>query len=119
VSIVPLRGKNITGTETFSVPLVLKSKEEEIKENNVLARGLGGCRTLSSFALNTFPYTCNIQFVSSASLIAVKDLFLVKPRFDIVTGEFCVHDEIQVVRFAIMISFSFISQASITAISRQ
>ncbi|XP_012215502.1 nuclear pore membrane glycoprotein 210 [Linepithema humile] len=86
VSIVPLRGKNITGTETFSVPLVLKSKEEEIKENNVLARGLGGCRTLSSFALNAFPYTCNIQFVSSASLIAVKDLFLVKPRFDIVTG---------------------------------
>lgn len=90
-----MRGKNITGTETFSVPLVLKSGEEEIKENNVLARGLGGCRTLSSFALNTFPYMCNIQFVSSASLIAVKDLFLVKPRFDIVTGQlqFCVYDK--------------------------
>ncbi|XP_011876898.1 PREDICTED: nuclear pore membrane glycoprotein 210 [Vollenhovia emeryi] len=86
VSIVPLRGRNITGTETFSVPLVLKGKDEEIKENNVLARGLGGCRTLSSFALNTFPYTCNIQFVSSSSAIGVKDLFVVKPRFDIVTG---------------------------------
>ncbi|TGZ53948.1 nuclear pore membrane glycoprotein 210 [Temnothorax longispinosus] len=86
VSIVPLRGRNITGTEIFSVPLVLKSKDEEIKENNVLARGLGGCRTLSSFALNTFPYACNIQFVSSSSSIGVKDLFVVKPRFDIVTG---------------------------------
>ncbi|XP_029168707.1 nuclear pore membrane glycoprotein 210 [Nylanderia fulva] len=86
VSIVPLRGRNITGTEVFSVPLVLKSKDEEIKENNVLARGLGGCRTLSSFALNAFPYTCNVQFVSSSLSIDVKDLFLVKPRFDIVTG---------------------------------
>jgi len=82
-----LRGRNITGTETFSVPLVLKGKDEEIKENNVLARGLGGCRTLSSFALNAFPYLCNIQFVSSTSSIGVKDLFVVKPRFDIVTGQ--------------------------------
>lgn len=87
VSIVPLRGKNITGTETFSVPLVLKSNDEEVKENNVLARGLGGCRTLSSFTLNMFPYTCNIQFVSSTLSINIKDLFLVKPRFDIVTGQ--------------------------------
>ncbi|XP_050451905.1 nuclear pore membrane glycoprotein 210 [Cataglyphis hispanica] len=86
VSIVPLRGRNITGTEIFSVPLVLKSKDEEIKENNVLARGLGGCRTLSSFTLNAFPYTCNVQFVSSTLSIDVRDLFLVKPRFDIVTG---------------------------------
>jgi len=69
------------------VPLVLKGKDEEIKENNVLARGLGGCRTLSSFALNAFPYLCNIQFVSSTSSIGVKDLFVVKPRFDIVTGQ--------------------------------
>ncbi|XP_018310239.1 nuclear pore membrane glycoprotein 210 [Mycetomoellerius zeteki] len=86
VSIVSLRGRNITGTETFSVPLVLKGKDEEIKENNILARGLGGCRTLSSFTLNAFPYSCNIQFVSSTSSIGVKDLFVVKPRFDIVTG---------------------------------
>ncbi|KAL6266889.1 hypothetical protein P5V15_003716 [Pogonomyrmex californicus] len=86
ISIVPLRGRNITGTETFSVPLVLKSKDEEIKENNVLARGLGGCRTLSSFTLNAFPYSCNIQFVSSSFSIGVRDIFLVKPRFDIVTG---------------------------------
>ena len=69
------------------MPLVLKGKDEEIKENNVLARGLGGCRTLSSFALNAFPYSCNIQFVSSTSSIGVKDLFVVKPRFDIVTGQ--------------------------------
>ncbi|XP_076668038.1 nucleoporin 210 [Andrena cerasifolii] len=86
VSIVPLRSRNITGTETFSVPLVLKSKDEQVKENNVLSRGLGGCRTLTSFALNSFPYTCNVQFVSSTSSIGVKDLFLVKPRFDITTG---------------------------------
>ncbi|XP_017888230.1 nuclear pore membrane glycoprotein 210 [Ceratina calcarata] len=86
VSIVPLRGRNITGTEMFSVPLVLKSKDEQVKENNVLSRGLGGCRSLSSFTVNSFPYTCNLQFVSSASSIGVKDLFLVKPRFDITTG---------------------------------
>ncbi|XP_076635899.1 nucleoporin 210 [Colletes latitarsis] len=86
VSIVPLRGRNITGTETFSVPLVLKSKDEQVKENNVLSRGLGGCRTFTSFTLNSFPYTCNIQFVSSTTSIGVKDLFLVKPRFDITTG---------------------------------
>ncbi|KAG7201135.1 hypothetical protein KM043_003926 [Ampulex compressa] len=86
VSVVPLRGKNITGTEVFSVPLVLKSKDEQVKENNVLARGLGGCRTLSSFVLSSFPYTCSIQFASSTSSIAIKDLLLVKPRFDIVTG---------------------------------
>ncbi|KMQ97059.1 putative nuclear pore membrane glycoprotein 210 [Lasius niger] len=92
VSIVPLRGRNITGAEVFSVPLVLKSKDEEIKENNVLARGLGGCRTLSSFALNAFPYTCNVQFVSSTLSIDVKDLFLVKPRFDIVTGRYHVRN---------------------------
>ncbi|KOX79473.1 hypothetical protein WN51_02738 [Melipona quadrifasciata] len=86
VSIVPLRGRNITGTEIFSVPVVLKSKDEQVKENNILSRGLGGCRTFSSFTLNSFPYTCNIQFVSSTSSIGVKDLFLVKPRFDIATG---------------------------------
>lgn len=72
--------------ETFSVPLVLKSKDEQVKENNVLARGLGGCRTFSSFTLNSFPYTCSIQFVSSTSYIGIKDFFLVKPRFDITTG---------------------------------
>lgn len=88
VSIVPLRGRNITGTETFSVPLVLKSKDEQVKENNVLSRGLGGCRTFTSFSLTSFPYTCSIQFVSSASSIGVKDLFLVKPRFDITTGQY-------------------------------
>lgn len=88
VSIVPLRGRNITGTEVFSVPVVLKSKDEQVKENNILSRGLGGCRTFSSFTLNSFPYTCNIQFVSSTSSIGVKDLFLVKPRFDIATGMF-------------------------------
>lgn len=86
MTIVPLRGKNVTGTETFSVPLVLKSKEEEIKENNVLARGLGGCRMLSSFALDVFPYTCNVQLDPSISSISIKDLFVIKPRFDIVTG---------------------------------
>ncbi|KAI4492422.1 hypothetical protein M0804_002213 [Polistes exclamans] len=85
VSIVPIRGRNITGFETFSVPLVLKSKDEQIKENNVLSRGLGGCRTSSSFTLTTFPYTCNIQLIPSSS-IGVKDMFLVKPRFSIATG---------------------------------
>nr|XP_050870070.1 nuclear pore membrane glycoprotein 210 [Vespula vulgaris] len=85
VSIVPLRGKNVTGFEIFSVPLVLKSKDEQIKENNVLSRGLGGCRTYSSFTLTSFPYTCNIQLVPSSS-IGAKDMFLVKPRFSIVTG---------------------------------
>lgn len=89
ISIVPLRGRNITGTETFSVPLVLKSKDEQVKENNVLSRGLGGCRTFNLFTLNSFPYTCNIQFVSSTS-IGVKDLFLIKPRFDITTGIFII-----------------------------
>ncbi|XP_078048616.1 nucleoporin 210 isoform X1 [Augochlora pura] len=86
VSIVPLRGRNITGIETFSVPLVLKSKDEQVKENNVLSRGLGGCRTFTSFGLNSFPYTCNVQLVSPTSSVGVKDLFLVKPRFDISTG---------------------------------
>ena len=86
-----LRGKNFTGNQVFSVPLVLKSKDEGIKENNVLARGLGGCRTHSSFALGTFPFTCSIQFApipssSSLPLINIKDVFLTKPRFDIVTG---------------------------------
>ncbi|KAK2582107.1 hypothetical protein KPH14_004479 [Odynerus spinipes] len=85
VSIIPLRGKNITGFEVFSVPLVLKSKDEQIKENNVLSRGLGGCRTYSSFTLTSFPYTCNIQLSPSSSLVA-KDMFLVKPRFSIITG---------------------------------
>ncbi|KAI4499131.1 hypothetical protein M0802_005714 [Mischocyttarus mexicanus] len=85
VSIVPIRGRNVTGFETFSVPLVLKSKDEQIKENNVLSRGLGGCRTSSSFTLTTFPYTCNIQLVPSNS-IGAKDMFLVKPRFSIATG---------------------------------
>ncbi|XP_015601046.1 nuclear pore membrane glycoprotein 210 [Cephus cinctus] len=86
ISLVPLRGKNITGMEVFSLPLVLKSKDEKIKENNVLSRGLGGCRRQSSFAVTSFPFTCNIQFVSPVSTIAINDLFLVKPRFDIVTG---------------------------------
>ena len=85
---MPLRTRNITGTEIFSVPVVLKSKDEQVKENNILSRGLGGCRTFSSFTLNSFPYTCNVQFVSSTSSIGVKDLFLVKPRFDIATGMF-------------------------------
>lgn len=103
--------------ETFSVPLVLKGKDEEIKENNVLARGLGGCRTLSSFALNAFPYTCNIQFVSSSSSIGVKDLFIVKPRFDIVTGRCSLTNMRSEIKISCNDSTSCLSQASITATS--
>ncbi|KAK0090394.1 hypothetical protein PV325_000676 [Microctonus aethiopoides] len=86
ISLVMLRGKNITGTDIFSVPLVLKSKDEGIKENNVLARGLGGCRTRTTFTLDSYPFTCSIQFTTSLSKINIKDVFIAKPRFDIVTG---------------------------------
>ncbi|XP_057323186.1 nuclear pore membrane glycoprotein 210 [Microplitis mediator] len=86
ISLVSLRGKNITGMEIFSVPLVLKSKDEGIKENNVLARGLGGCRTRTSFTLDSYPFTCTVQIVSTKSSINIKDLFIAKPRFDIVSG---------------------------------
>ncbi|XP_012277520.1 nuclear pore membrane glycoprotein 210 [Orussus abietinus] len=86
ISIVPLRTSSFAGMETFSIPLVLKSKDERIKENNVLARGLGGCRTYSSFILTSFPFTCNIEFVSSFTFVNIKDIFLARPRFDIVTG---------------------------------
>ncbi|XP_015122666.1 nuclear pore membrane glycoprotein 210 [Diachasma alloeum] len=85
ISLVFLRGKNVTGSEVFSVPLVLKSKDEGIKENNVLARGLGGCRTRSDFVLEQFPFTCSIQFTSK-SPVNVKDVFIARPRFDIVSG---------------------------------
>ncbi|XP_044576324.1 nuclear pore membrane glycoprotein 210 [Cotesia glomerata] len=86
ISLVSLRGKNITGMEIFSVPLVLKSKDEGIKENNVLARGLRGCRTRTSFTLDSFPFTCTVQFVSKLSSVNIKDIFIAKPRFDIVSG---------------------------------
>uniref|UniRef100_A0A0C9RIR8 Pom210 protein n=1 Tax=Fopius arisanus TaxID=64838 RepID=A0A0C9RIR8_9HYME len=85
ISLVFLRGKNVTDSEVFSVPLVLKSKDEGIKENNVLARGLGGCRTRSNFVLTHFPFTCSIQFTSTSS-VNIKDVFITKPRFDIVSG---------------------------------
>lgn len=87
ISLVLLKGQHFAGTEVFSVPLVLKSKDEGVKENNILARGLGGCRTNSAFTLSTFPFTCSIQFVSPVPSINIKDVFLTKPRFDIVTGE--------------------------------
>ena len=74
--------------EVFSVPLVIKGKDERIKENNVLSRGLGGCRTHSSFLLTSYPFTCTIQFIPSNVHIGVKDHFIVKPRFDIVTGSY-------------------------------
>lgn len=88
ISLILLRGKNITGTEVFSVPLVLKSKDEGIKENNILARGLGGCRTKSSFNVDSFPFYCKIQFTNDAteSSVNINDILLAKPRFDIVTG---------------------------------
>lgn len=87
ITLVPLKGKNVTGTEIFSVPLVLKSKLETVKENNILSRGLGGCRTLSSFALSHYPFICSVQFTPLHSTIGIKDIFYAKPRFDIVTGE--------------------------------
>ncbi|XP_043283019.1 nuclear pore membrane glycoprotein 210 [Venturia canescens] len=86
ISLVLLKGKNFTGTEIFSVPLVLKSKDEGVKENNVLARGLSGCRTHTYFSLSSFPFTCHIQFITPIPSINIKDIFLTKPRFDIVTG---------------------------------
>lgn len=87
ISLVLSRDKNVTGMEVFSVPLVLKGKDENIKENNVLSRGLGGCRTVTSFSLDSFPFTCVIQFASRTANILIKDLFLAKPRFDIVSGK--------------------------------
>ena len=91
MTLVPLKGKNVTGTEIFSVPLILKGKHETIKENNILSRGLGGCRTLSSFSLSHYPFICTVQFAPIHSTVGVKDLFYAKPRFDMVTGElsFC------------------------------
>ncbi|XP_063995333.1 nuclear pore membrane glycoprotein 210 [Diachasmimorpha longicaudata] len=85
ISLVFLRGKNVTGNEVFSVPLVLKSKDEGIKENNVLARGLGGCRTRSDFVLDQFPFTCSVEFTSTTS-VNIKDVFIAHPSFDIVSG---------------------------------
>ncbi|XP_058809329.1 nuclear pore membrane glycoprotein 210 isoform X2 [Phymastichus coffea] len=86
LTLVPLKGKNVTGTEVFSVPLILKSKHETIKENNILSRGLGGCRTLSSFVLSHYPFICMVQFSPLHSSVGIKDMFYAKPRFDIVTG---------------------------------
>lgn len=80
INLIPLKGKNVTGTEIFSVPLILKGKHETIKENNILSRGSGGCRTQSSFSLSHYPFICTIQGGG------VKDIFYSKPRFDIVTG---------------------------------
>lgn len=87
LTFVPLYGKNVTGTEIFSVPLTLKGKHESVKENNVLSRGLGGCRTLASFSLSHHPFICTVQFSPAHSTVGVKDLFYAKPRFDIVTGK--------------------------------
>lgn len=88
ITLILLRGKNITGTEIFSVPLVLKSRDEGVKENNILARGLGGCRTHKTFNVDSFPFTCKIQFTSLniASSININDILLTKPRFDIISG---------------------------------
>ena len=86
LTLVPLKGKNVTGTEVFSVPLILKGKHEIVKENNVLSRGLGGCRTQTSFTLSHYPIICTVQFTPLHSTVGIKDLFYAKPRFDIVTG---------------------------------
>ncbi|XP_001601346.4 nuclear pore membrane glycoprotein 210 [Nasonia vitripennis] len=86
VTLVPLKGKNVTGTEVFSVPLILKGKHETVKENNILSRGFGGCRTLSSFSLSHYPFICTVQFSPLHSTIGIKDVFYAKPRFDITTG---------------------------------
>ncbi|XP_014209952.1 nuclear pore membrane glycoprotein 210 [Copidosoma floridanum] len=86
ITLVPSKGKNITGTEIFSVPLILKGKHETLKENNIISRGLGGCRTQTSFSLSHYPFICTIQFAPQHSGVGVKDIFYAKPRFDIVTG---------------------------------
>lgn len=81
-----MRGKNITGLEVFSIPLVIRGKDEGIKENNVFSRGLSGCRMQTSFSLTSYPFTCTIQFIPANVHIGIKDFFIAKPRFDIVTG---------------------------------
>lgn len=88
LTLVPLKGKNVTGIEVFSVPLILKGRHETIKENNILSRGLGGCRTLSSFVLSHYPFICMVQFSPLHSSLGIKDMFYAKPRFDIATGKF-------------------------------
>ncbi|XP_011500196.1 PREDICTED: nuclear pore membrane glycoprotein 210 [Ceratosolen solmsi marchali] len=86
ITLIPQKGKNVTGTEVFSIPLILKGKHEMVKENNVISRGLTGCRTLSSFSLSHPPFVCTIQLSPLHSVISIKDLFYAKQRFDIVTG---------------------------------
>lgn len=116
ISLVALRGKNITGTEIFSVPLVLKSKDEGIKENNVLARGLGGCRTRSNFVLDSFPFTCCIEFATAISSINIKDIFMTKPRFDIISGFY--YCDIIPIGAPTMISSTLETRISVNARSR-
>lgn len=86
ITLIQLRGKNITGLEVFSIPLVIRGKDEGIKENNVFSRGLSGCRTQTSFSLTSYPFTCTIQYIPANVHVGVKDFFIAKPRFDIVSG---------------------------------
>lgn len=72
--------------ETFSVPLILKGKDEIIKENNILSRGLGGCRTHATFSLSSYPFTCNVQFLNDVSDMSISEVFFAEPRFDIKLG---------------------------------
>lgn len=71
----------------FSLPLILKSTGSgQEKSNNILARGENGCRTRYNFGLNIFPFACTVSFSKAVSSVNIKDLFLVKPRFDMKTG---------------------------------
>jgi hypothetical protein len=88
IILIPSKDKNVTGTEIFSIPLILTGKHDADKENNILSRGLGGCRALSSFSLSHPPFICTIQLSPLHSTISIKDLFYTKQRFDIVTGKF-------------------------------
>ncbi|XP_012259706.2 nuclear pore membrane glycoprotein 210 [Athalia rosae] len=86
IQLVPPKGKNMTLSEPLGVPLILKSSNSCIKENNLLARGEGGCRMRRNFALTTFPFVCTVKFSEPVSSVDVKDIFITRPRFDIITG---------------------------------
>ncbi|XP_046623224.1 nuclear pore membrane glycoprotein 210 [Neodiprion virginianus] len=79
-------GTNMTGTEVLGVPLILESANDCNKQQNILARGKGGCRLHHNYAPNAFPFTCTVQFTGTIPSIDIKDIFLSKPRFNIVTG---------------------------------
>lgn len=86
---LPLEGRNLTDSGTFSVPLLLLSEKDGPSKVSNLVRENCPCPPPSHYnpPHTQLPFICEIRFNSPMAPVDIHQVFNVQPSFSIQTGE--------------------------------